>query len=54
MNVADKSFEKEAKFRCLGMTVTNQNCIHKEIKSILNLGIDGTMHFKIFIFLAAT
>jgi len=27
-----------AKFKCFGTTVTNQNSIHKEIKSRLNLG----------------
>jgi hypothetical protein len=36
--VASKSFEPVAKFQFLRMTVTNQNCIQKEIKSRLNSG----------------
>jgi hypothetical protein len=36
--IASKSFENMAKFRCLGITVTYQNYIHKESKSRLNTG----------------
>jgi hypothetical protein len=38
IEVANRFFEKVAKFRYLGTTLTDQNCMHEEIKSRPNLG----------------
>jgi hypothetical protein len=38
MNTANRTLKNVAEFKYLGMTVTNQNLIHKEIKRRLNSG----------------
>jgi hypothetical protein len=44
----NRFFEYVAKVKYLRITQTDQNCVHKEIKSRLNSGNLGTVQFRVF------
>jgi hypothetical protein len=43
MKIANRSFEDESKYKYLGTTLTDKNCMHEGIKSRLNSG-NGCYH----------
>jgi hypothetical protein len=46
MDLVNTSFENISELKCLGSTVINQNCIHEEVKSRLNLDNISYPYFR--------
>jgi hypothetical protein len=48
MKIANRSFEDVTKFKYLKTTLTDQNWMHREIKSRLNWGMLAAIWFTVF------
>jgi hypothetical protein len=46
IKIANRSCEDVAKFKYFGITLTDHNCMHEEIKSRLNLGNNCYLSFQ--------
>jgi aspartate carbamoyltransferase regulatory subunit len=48
IKIANRSVKDVAKFKYLGTAVTDQICLHEEVKSRLNSGMLATTRFRVF------
>jgi hypothetical protein len=48
IKIANRCSEDVTEFKYLGTTLTDQNCMYKEIKSRLNLGMLATIRSRVF------